>query len=221
MNRQSAVGGPPHPGRGTLRAVASGTVKLWHYASLARLWSWALVVSAVLLLGVAAAVRASTDEGIDLRWLGVVVAITGVSGVLGYPALSVWLARSAMPSLRLCQAQEASGPRRLPAAPSDWRRWSVVTTAVLTVGGSAMLIFLVGVLGGGGTAEGVVVGLLAAWGLATLGDARGIENTERAEGRRYYAAVARPASSRSPAVCQEQDQCNPRACRPGGFTTTR
>ena len=174
--------------------MAAGTVKLWHYASLARLWSWALVVSAVLLFGVAVAVRASTEDGLNLRWLGTVVAITGVSGALGYPALSVWLARSAMPSLRLAQAQRETGARRLPAAPGDWRRWSVITTIILTVGGSAMLVFLVGVLGGGGTAEGVVVGLIAAWGLATLGDARKIEHSERDEGRRYYAAVARPAA---------------------------
>jgi hypothetical protein len=174
--------------------VAPAPVKLWHYASLARLWSWSLVVSAGLLLGVAAALRAGTDEGIDPRWLGIVVAVAGVTGVLGYPALRVWLARSAMPSLRLSQAQKDTGPRRLPAAPGDWRRWSILTTTILTMGGSAMLVFLVGVLGGGGTAEGVVVGLLAAWGLATLGDARQIERSERAEGRRYYAAVARPAA---------------------------
>lgn len=178
--------------RDTLPAVATGTIKLWHYASVARMWSWALVVTSLLLLGVAFAVRATTDEGIDLRWVAVVVGITGVSGTLGYPGLSVWLARSAMPSLRLGQAARATGPRRLPATRADWRRWSLVTTAILTVGGSAMLIFLVGVLGGGGTAEGVVVGLLAAWGLATLGDARKIDRAEQEEKRRYYASVDRP-----------------------------
>jgi hypothetical protein len=57
-----------------------------------------------------------------------------------------------------------------------------------------MMTFLIGVLGGGGTAEGVVVGLIAAWGLATLEDARAIDRAEDAEGRRYYAAVRRPAA---------------------------
>jgi hypothetical protein len=114
--------------------------------------------------------------------------------VLGYPLLRVWLRRSAMPSLRLPQASRSSGPRLLHAAPRDWRRWGVVTTAVLTVGGTAMMTFLIGVLGGGGTAEGVVVGLIAAWGLATLEDARAIDRAEDAEGRRYYAAVRRPAA---------------------------
>ena len=174
--------------------MAPAPVKLWHYASLARLWSWSLVVTAGLLLGIAAALRAGTEEGIDLRWLGIVVAVSGGTGILGYPALRMWLARSAMPSLRLPQAQKDSGPRRLPAAPGDWRRWSILTTAILTAGGTAMMTFLIGVLGGGGTAEGVVVGLLAAWGLATLGDAHRIERSEREEGRRYYAAVARPAA---------------------------
>jgi hypothetical protein len=55
-----------------------------------------------------------------------------------------------------------------------------------------MLVFLVGVLGRGGTAEGVVVGMLAAWGLATLEDARRIRRTEDAEGRDYFAACRRP-----------------------------
>ena len=55
-----------------------------------------------------------------------------------------------------------------------------------------MLTFLVGVLGRGGIAEGVVVGMIAAWGLATLEDARRIEGIEAAEGRRYYAACHRP-----------------------------
>ena len=63
---------------------------------------------------------------------------------------------------------------------------------MLLVGGAAMLVFLIGVLGRGGTAEGVVVGMLAAWGAATLEDARRILATEEAEGRRYFAACRRP-----------------------------
>ena len=58
----------------------------------------------------------------------------------------------------------------------------------------AMMIFLIAVLGEGGTAEGVVVGLLGAWGLATLADAHQIRHTERSEGRHYYAAVRRPTA---------------------------
>jgi len=94
--------------------------------------------------------------------------------------------------VRLPQAVRATGPRRLEASPRDWRRWAAVTCGVLLVGGAAMLVFLVGVLGPGGTAEGVVVGMLAAWGAATLEDVRRIRAAELAEGRRYYAACRRP-----------------------------
>ena len=55
-----------------------------------------------------------------------------------------------------------------------------------------MLVFLIGVLGTGGTAEGVVVGMIAAWGAATLEDVGRIRAAEAAEGRRYYAARRRP-----------------------------
>ena len=170
------------------------TAKLWHYAALARLWSWALVASAALLLGVAVLFRATTDEGLDGRYVGVVVAVSGGTGILFLPLLRVWLKRAALPSLRLPQATMETGPRHLLAAPGDWRRWAAITTGVLTAGAAAMMTFLIGVLGGGGTAEGVVVGLLAAWGLATLEDSRRIARAERAEGRRYYAAVTRPAA---------------------------
>ena len=104
----------------------------------------------------------------------------------------MWLRKTALPSVRLPQAVRASGPRRLEATPRDWRRWALFTGVVLLVGGAAMLTFLIGVLGRGGIAEGVVVGMLAAWGLATLEDARRIESIEAAEGRRYFAACRRP-----------------------------
>jgi hypothetical protein len=60
------------------------------------------------------------------------------------------------------------------------------------LGSAAVMVFLVGVLGRGGTAEGVTVGMMAAWGLATLSDVRRIRAAEAAEGRRYYAACRRP-----------------------------
>ena len=173
-------------------ARALGPEKLWRYSRLARLWSWSLIVAAVVLLGLTFAIRASSDDGVDLRFLAVVAAVTGGTGLIFFPFLRVWLRRAALPSLRLHQATKASGPRRLEASASDWRRWSIVTGLILIVGGAAMLIFLVGVLGPGGTAEGVVVGTLAAWGLATLEDTRRIEAAEAAERRTYYAACRRP-----------------------------
>lgn len=166
--------------------------KLWRYASLARLWSWCLIVVAGLLLLLSIALQAGADEGVDSRWFAALFGITGVTGILLYPLFRVWLRRTALPSVRLPQAVRATGPRRLEASPRDWRRWALVTGAILLVGGAAMLVFLVGVLGRGGTAEGVVVGMLAAWGAATLEDVRRIRAAEAAEGRRYYAACRRP-----------------------------
>lgn len=172
--------------------VAEGGEKLWGYASLARLWSWTLIVVAGLLLLLSIAIQAATDEGLEAGWWAAALGITGVTGVLCYPFFRVWLRKSALPSVRLPQAVRASGPRRLEATPRDWRRWALFTGVVLLVGGAAMLTFLIGVLGRGGTAEGVVVGMLAAWGLATLDDARRITAIEAAEGRRYFAACRRP-----------------------------
>jgi hypothetical protein len=172
--------------------VATSGEKLWGYASLARLWSWTLIAVSGLLLLLSIAIQAGTDAGLDLNWWGAALGITGLTGVICYPLFRVWLRKTALPSVRLPQAVRASGPRRLEASPRDWRRWAGFTGLILLVGGAAMLVFLIGVLGRGGTAEGVVVGMLAAWGAATLEDVRRIVAAERAEGRRYYAACARP-----------------------------
>lgn len=166
--------------------------KLWGYASLARLWSWTLIAVSGVLLLLSIAIQAGSGGGLDLRWFGAAFGITGLTGVISYPLFRVWLRKTALPSVRLPQAVRASGPRRLEASPRDWRRWAMFTAVILLVGGAAMLVFLIGVLGRGGTAEGVVVGMLAAWGAATLEDVRRIRATEAAEGRRYYAACARP-----------------------------
>jgi hypothetical protein len=172
--------------------VAPSDERLWGYASLARLWSWTLIgVSGALLL-LSIGIQAGTDQGLDLRWFSAALGITGLTGVLCYPLFRVWLRKTALPSVRLPQAVRASGPRRLEATPRDWRRWAAFSAVILLIGGAAMLVFLVGVLGRGGTAEGVVVGMLAAWGAATLEDVRRIVAIERAEGRRYYAACRRP-----------------------------
>jgi hypothetical protein len=172
--------------------VAESGDKLWRYASLARLWSWCLIVVAGLLLLLSIALQAGAEEGLGARWFAALFGVSGLTGILLYPLFRVWLRRTALPSVRLPQAVRATGPRRLEASPRDWRRWAFATGAILLVGGAAMLVFLVGVLGRGGTAEGVVVGMLAAWGAATLEDVRRIRAAEAAEGRRYYAACRRP-----------------------------
>ncbi len=172
--------------------MAPSDERLWGYASLARLWSWTLIAVAGVLLAFAMALEAGYGEGLTSRWFATLIGITGVTGVISFPFFRVWLSRSALPSVRLHQAVRATGPRRLEATPRDWRRWGLFTVAILLVGGAAMMMFLIGVLGRGGTAEGVVVGMLAAWGAATLVDVGRIREMEAVEGRRYYAACRRP-----------------------------
>ena len=165
--------------------------KLWRYTSLVRLWSWALIGVGGAMLLVGAALQAGSTTGLSATWVGVSVAVSGLTGAVFYPLLRMWLRKTA-PSGYLPRATRLSGPRRLEAGPSDWRRWA------LLIGGAAMLAFLVGVLrdsGPDGIAEGVVVGVVAAWGLVTLGDARAIERTEHDEGRRYFAAGDRPTAA--------------------------
>lgn len=192
----ACCGAVPHPrivdARYPWAVAASTDEKLWRYSSLARLWSWSLIVVAGLLLLLSVAIQAGADEGLGGRWFATLLGVTGLTGVVLFPLFRIWLRRTALPSLRLPQAVRATGPRRLEASPRDWRRWAVVTGGVLLVGGAALLVFLIGVLGPGGTAEGVVVGMLAAWGAATLEDVRRIRAAEAAEGRRYYAACRRP-----------------------------
>ncbi len=90
------------------------------------------------------------------------------------------------------RAAGGTGARRREGTARDWRRWGLLTGAILRVGGAGMMMFLIGVLGRGGTAEGVVVGMLAAWGAATLVDVGRIREMEAVVGRRYYAACRRP-----------------------------
>jgi len=148
-----------------------------------------MIVASLLVLALAFALEASAGEGIGGGWL---LVFGGVA--VGTLVVCTPLARLAVagPSSRLPEAEPNSGPRRLEPTPSEWRRWSLLSAGVLVAGATAMLLFLVAILDRGGTAEGVVVGLLAAWGIATFVDAHQIERTEEAEGRRYYAAVRSP-----------------------------
>jgi hypothetical protein len=171
--------------------------KLWRYPSLVRLWAWALIGVGGVLLLVSAAFQAGTSAGLSGEWIGIAVAVTGGTGALFLPLLRMWLRKTA-PSAYLPKAAPLKGQRRLEAGPSDWRRWGATTVGVLLVGSIAMLLFLVGVLhdsGPDGIAEGVVVGIVAAWGLVMLDDARSIARTEIAEGRLYFAAADRPTAA--------------------------
>lgn len=171
--------------------------KLWRYTSLVRLWSWALIGVGGAMLLVGAALQAGSSNGLSATWIGIALAVSGLTGAVFYPLLRMWLRKTA-PSGYLPKATRINGARRLEAGPADWRRWGAMTVVFLLLASAAMLAFLVGVLrdsGPDGIAEGVVVGVVAAWGLVTLRDARAIERTERAEGRRYFASGDRPTAA--------------------------
>ena len=104
--------------------MADSGEKLWYYASLARLFSWTLIVAAWLMLLLSIALQAGSDEGLTGRWYAAAFGITALTGVICYPLFRVWLRKAALPSVRLPQAVRASGPRRLEATPRDWRRCS-------------------------------------------------------------------------------------------------
>lgn len=165
---------------------------LWNYAQLARMYALELLVVSGLLVIVAIVLEATSEDGWSWTWLGTLVAMTGITGLVFFPLLRSWLRRGGLPSISLPDAQPAEGARILSAAPSDWTRFAALTGVLLFVSAFATMLFLVAVLGRGGTAEGVVIGVLLAWGLVTLEDGRRIVRTEGEEKRVYWAAGRRP-----------------------------
>lgn len=165
---------------------------LWDYARLARMYSVEIIVVALLLVVVSVVLEATSEDGWTWTWLGALVGITGLTGLVFFPLLRVWLRKGGLPSLRLPDAQPAEGGRMLAAAPSDWRRFAALSGVLLFISAFATMLFLVAVLGRGGTAEGVVIGVLLAWGLVTLEDGRLIQRTQADEKRTYWAAGRRP-----------------------------
>jgi hypothetical protein len=165
---------------------------LWNYAQLARMYALELLVVSLLLVIVSIILEATSEDGWSWTWLGTLVAITGITGLVFFPLLRSWLRRGGLPSISLPDAQPAGGARMLAAAPSDWARFAALTGVLLFVSAFATLLFLVAVLGRGGTAEGVVIGVLLAWGFVTLEDGRRITRAEADEERVYWAAGRRP-----------------------------
>lgn len=165
---------------------------LWNYAQLARMYALELLAVSGLLVIAAIVLEATSEDGWSWTWLGTLVAMTGITGLVFFPLLRSWLRRGGLPSISLPEARPAAGPRMLSAAPSDWARFAVITGVLLFVSAFATMLFLVAVLGRGGTAEGVVIGVLLAWGLVTLEDGRRITRAEGEEKRVYWAAGRRP-----------------------------
>lgn len=169
--------------------------KLWRYTSLVRAIGWALIVVACLMLPLS--VVAQIGDELSAGYVAALVGISGVTGVLFYPLLHMWFRRS-RPSAYLERAKRLSGPRRIPAATRDIRRWGLTVGVFLFIGTVFMVSFLVPVLrdsGPSGIAEGVVVGLMAAWGLFNLDDVRRIEQAERDQQRTYFTVGHRPTAA--------------------------
>lgn len=167
--------------------------RLWSFVGLTRLWAWSLIGSGVGLVGVAAGLQATQTRGLDGRWwLMLGISMTLSLGIF-YPFLGAWLGRAANPSARLPAATPLKGSVAT-AGRGDWRKWGILIPLTLFVGSVMMMSFLIAQLGRGGTAEGVVIGVMLAWGVVTLRDVRRIQGIEQREGRRYFASCRRPVA---------------------------
>lgn len=171
--------------------------KLWRYTSLVRMWSWALVAVGLAMFIVSIVTQAAGDVGLSLEYIGIMVGVSGLTGATFYPLLRMWLKKTA-PSEYLERAKRLAGKRRLEASPGDWRRWALTMGLALFIATVALLGFLIGVLrssGPDGIAEGVVIGIVVAWGVVTLEDARRIRRIEAEQGRRYFTSSNRPTAA--------------------------
>jgi hypothetical protein len=99
--------------------VGASAEKLWAYAALTRLWSWALIATAGILLLAALGLQAGSDRGLNTRWLGIALGVTGLTGAVIFPFLRVWLRRSALPSVYLPRATRATGGAGPPSRPAS------------------------------------------------------------------------------------------------------
>ncbi len=198
--------------------------KLWRYTSLVRMWSWALVGVGLAMFIVSIITQAGGDTGLSLEFIGIMVGVSGLTGATFYPLLRMWLRKTA-PSEYLPRAKRLSGKRRLEASPGDWRRWAMTMGLGLFIATVALLGFLIGVLrssGPDGIAEGVVIGVVVAWGIVTLEDARRIERIEGEQGRRYFTSSNRPTGAGTKLVWLPTDLVDDTAdaTEPAGEPTT-
>jgi hypothetical protein len=169
--------------------------KLWRYARLSRIWARTLIVDGVLVFAVGLSLQVGHNA--SSTWGGVATAFASlvVSVPIFFFLLRGWMGNGGLPSSRLGDASaEPTSPRRLEASTRNWRVWTVGLGSALFMSSVLILGFLVGTLGGGGIAEGVVAGVLIAWGLVTANDVRRLERIEVEQSRTYFAACRRPVS---------------------------
>lgn len=177
--------------------------KLWNYARMSHIWARMLILTGLLVLCIAVAFQIGQSGSQFMSWcltaLITVVATTLIFLVL----LRSWMRASGLPSSRLPDATpNPSSPRRLEATDRQWRAWGIGLLICLTIAGVFIMGFLTAVLGGGGLAEGVVVGVFIAWGVVTARDVARVAQIEMEQQRTYYAACKRPVSVGSVLVWQ-------------------
>lgn len=184
--------------------------KLWRYTKLSGIWARALMIVGVLIFAVGLLMQIGDTAGAWESWLltgaASVVVTTGVFFIL----LRGWMQNGGLPSTRLVDATADPGtPRRPEASTGNWLAWSATLGIGLFVAGVFIMAFLIGVLGGGGMPEGVVAGVLVAWGLVTLEDVRRLVRIEQEQHRVYFAACKRPIAVGSVLVWREPGQGQP------------
>lgn len=169
--------------------------KLWGYARLSRIWARTLIVVGVLTFLVGSTFMIGTSASAAASWF-IEASVTLVASVaLFFFLLRGWMQNGGLPSARLADASsEPKTPRRMEATSRNWQVWTLSLGAALFASSVLIMGFLVGILGGGGVAEGVVAGVLIAWGLVTLHDVKRLERIEVEQSRTYFAACRRPVS---------------------------
>ncbi|MFN8108960.1 MAG: hypothetical protein U0Y82_03825 [Thermoleophilia bacterium] len=168
--------------------------KLWDYARLSRMWARILIGVGVLVLLSGLGLEFSDPHGSPGHWTIVAVATAVPTTVLFTFLLRSWMRDGALPSARLGDATPVRGTNVPEASRRDWRTWSVLMAVFFAFAGMALSAFLAGTLGGGGEAEGVVVGVFTAWGIVTLRDVRKVDEAEKAGSRTFYAECRRPVA---------------------------
>ena len=190
------------------------TEKLWRYTRLSRIWARTLIVVGILVFAVGLSMQIGDSSSAFASWIVTAVATVVPSTLVFFFLLRGWMGNGGLPSARLPDAAADSGvPRRSEPTSRNWLTWTLTLGAALFVSSVLIMGFLIGVLGGGGVAEGVVAGVLIAWGLVTTRDVRRVERIEAEQERAYFAACRRPVGVGSVLVWRTTTTAGPVAER--------
>lgn len=162
---------------------------------MSRIWARTLIVVGILVFVVGLLMQIGDSWNAFASWLVTALATVVPSTLVFFFLLRGWMGNGGLPSARLPDAAADSGvPRRTEPTSRNWMTWTLTLGTGLFVSSVLIMGFLIGVLGGGGVAEGVVAGVLIAWGVVTTQDVRRVERIEADQQRAYFAACRRPVS---------------------------